>query len=269
MDEKSITCCSVDNEKKIATREIRISEFNIPNTGASSILIIGKRGSGKSSLIRNILKKMAYNKAIVFSPSSNELVPYSIKRNIEYYDQYDAKVIESAIEQSHILARTSSQILRNKPPNRVFVFDNLPEQLNGSFFRNKEINKLILNGRHYGASCIITNVNIQIPPIIRQNMDYVFILRNENRTIKRIYDEYQNHNLSYVNFLEIHGTITNKTRSNFTVFDNTKPNGNNIYYYRLSMDFIWKRFHHKLKIRNIIMKSAICSDVATMIMSHL
>jgi len=62
--------------------------------------------------------------------------------------------------------------------------DNVP-------FSNEWMDRLFMNGRSYGIATISCSQAGNIPPMIRQQLDYVFIGRNSTRTLERIHDDFE------------------------------------------------------------------------------
>lgn len=180
---------------------IDLNEFNMKNLFQnSSILIIGKRRSGKSWLLRDIF----YNKkdipsGIVFS-GSEHVAPFFSKfiPDIYIYKDFDPRIMENAfINQKNKLRKyqKNEKYLDDEGKcldNSFFVVldDMLAE---GKKWKNDEtIKTLFLNGRHYNIfNCVTLQYLKGVPPDIRQNIDYVFIFNEpsiERRKI--IYNEY-------------------------------------------------------------------------------
>ena len=63
---------------------------------------------------------------------------------------------------------------------------------NQSWIRDQNIRSLFMNGRHYKILFIITmQYALGVPPSLRTNIDYVFILReNYVSNRKRLYEHY-------------------------------------------------------------------------------
>ena len=61
-----------------------------------------------------------------------------------------------------------------------------------SWVRSKDVRSLFMNGRHYKSMFIITmQYALGIPPNLRTNIDYVFLLReNIVRNRKQLYEQY-------------------------------------------------------------------------------
>jgi len=190
-------------------------------TRPSNILLIGRRGSGKTFMIRDILKNMP-NEVI-----ANCMIVSAAEKMSPFYKSFfpDAKVIGSYDNSGAI----SSFIEDNIPG--VIILDNYittaPSKLNE--FRN-----LIFNSRCYKKT-VITAVQfpVNFTPEIRINFDYVFLLDEHFSSYKKkIYDQYGNNFNSFTEFNTIFGNITIKSYNAMVIHQG--PRETNIYEYKAS-----------------------------------
>lgn len=164
--------------------------------------IFGQRECGKSSLILNILKNIenTVDYCIIYDPlcdtyknkykyDNMKNLNYEIKNNVNFNE------LENIIEYQ-----------KNNPDKHiVFIFDCV---ILKNFFKEKVIDDLILNSRHYNISIIYSmQFSLNIPPEVRCNLDYVFIFNNINISEqKRLYDHYCG---IYESFNIFHAVISN------------------------------------------------------------
>jgi hypothetical protein len=185
-----------DNNNNNDNLGIELKKFNILEAmsqrdnfhKSSHFLIIGKRASGKTHLVKEIsllLKNNNIIENIIFfsNPSSaNEYISIlkpnqfnKIKNNLESDD------IEKILEfQSHNLTKPL-----------LLVFDDVI--YNNSFLhKNKYFFELMCNARNYNIYTIFTmQYPLGLYPEIRVNFDFIFIFQdNFISTRKRIYDYY-------------------------------------------------------------------------------
>lgn len=161
------------------------------------VVLIGKRETGKSFLVRDILY---HNRSIpvgtVISPTEQanpfygEMLPH-----IFIHDEFTPEIIENVIKRQK---QQKKQIEKQK---EVYGTSNVDARFflilddclfDRSWASDKNIRFLFMNGRHLPVMFMITMQHpLGIPPALRTNIDYVFILRENivsNR--KRIYDNY-------------------------------------------------------------------------------
>lgn len=152
-----------------------------------SIVIIGKRGSGKSWTVRNILDKLINDQ---FNPVKDVLIISPTERMSSFYEpeypkakvlyEYDSKEIVKFLENR----RTSR--------NKGCVLLDCCLATKSQIFNNPELLELFYNARHYNTSFIYCE---QFPsalkPELRCNFDYIFLAGEDfYSNQKRIYDYY-------------------------------------------------------------------------------
>jgi hypothetical protein len=150
----------------------------------SVIVFIGKRNTGKSYCMKDIL---SYHKdlpvGIVISPTEvannyfEKFVP-----NMLIYDEYEPTIIQRFVDrQININKQKNDQIKkfgRSDIDNRAFLIldDCLYDK---TWPTDKNIRSIFMNGRHYKIFFLITmQFCLGLPPILRANIDYVFIFKN-------------------------------------------------------------------------------------------
>ncbi len=150
----------------------------------SVIVFIGKRNTGKSYCMKDIL---SYHKdlpvGIVISPTevANNYFEKFIP-NMLIYDEYEPTIIKRFVErQININKQKNDQIKkfgRSDIDNRAFLIldDCLYDK---TWPTDKNIRSIFMNGRHYKIFFLITmQFCLGLPPILRANIDYVFIFKN-------------------------------------------------------------------------------------------
>ena len=138
-------------------------------------MCIGKRGTGKTTLTADILyhQRKKFDAGIAFSATeeSNGFWSKHICDTLIYQD-FDSKVYANFIaEQRRINSLLNNPInsfalLEDCMYSRILKSD---PSIRGSFF----------NGRHWNIFLIVTmQYVLDLPPELRSNVDYIFILRN-------------------------------------------------------------------------------------------
>ena len=144
-------------------------------------VFIGKRNTGKSFLVSDILyhlRKIPMGVVMSGTEESNEyykeIVPDSY-----IYGQYEPDVIEKVIEnQKNVIKKCKTPEEKEHINNSVFMllddcmFDN-------KWTRDKNMRCIFMNGRHYRIFFMLTlQYCMDLPPSLRGQIDYVFILRD-------------------------------------------------------------------------------------------
>ena len=161
------------------------------------IVLIGRRDTGKSFLVKDVLyhqQDIPIGTVISGTEEGNgfygKLVP-----KLFIHNEYNTAIIENILKrQRQVLKQIKKemeQFRRSTIDPRTFVI--LDDCLyDNTWSRDKMMRLLFMNGRHWKVMLIITmQYPLGIPPTLRTNIDYVFILREPyiaNR--KRIYENY-------------------------------------------------------------------------------
>lgn len=145
-----------------------ISDFSV-------IVIIGKRGSGKSVVLKNIMmaKKHAQY-GLVFSGTEDGTSAYGGKNGPvprEFvFSEFCADKIERLIE------RQKKLLAAGKVVPAFIILDDM--MYNSQVMRSKCMRELFLNGRHYKLLVILTaQYAIDVPPYARGNVDWLITMR--------------------------------------------------------------------------------------------
>jgi hypothetical protein len=161
------------------------------------VVLIGRRDTGKSFLVRDLLfyhQDIPIGTVISGTEAGNGFYSSHVPK-LFIHDEYNVVIIENILKrQKTVLKQIKKDIETYKKTNidpRAFVI--LDDCLfDDRWTRDKMMRLLFMNGRHWKIMLIITmQYPLGIPPTLRTNIDYVFILREPyiaNR--KRIYENY-------------------------------------------------------------------------------
>ena len=136
-------------------------------------VLIGKRNTGKSTLVTDILYHKKHLPAgIVMSATEEGNHHYQqYVPDLFIYGDYDREAIERVLE------RQRQILLRNKPISPAFILldDCMYDK---KFMKDTCIRKCFMNGRHWKIFFMLTmQYCMDLTPDLRANVDYVFILR--------------------------------------------------------------------------------------------
>lgn len=196
----------------------------------STILLIGRRGTGKSVLLADIFRYQAHlpiGVIVSATERANHYFEQFIPKML-IYDEFDPKLLQRFMDRQE---KITDQAMTEKKKygktdldNRAFLV--LDDCLYDKTWPNdRNIRACFMNGRHYGILFAITmQYPLGIPPHLRANVDYVFILRDNNlKNRERIYQQYAGMFPSFEIFCQVLGQCTqnyeclvidNKTQSN-------------------------------------------------------
>lgn len=161
------------------------------------IVLIGRRDTGKSFLVRDLLyyqQDIPIGTVISGTEEGNGFYGKMVPK-LFIHNEYNTAIIENILKrQRGVLKQIKKEMetfKRSTIDPRTFVI--LDDCLyDNTWARDKMMRLLFMNGRHWKVMLLITmQYPLGIPPTLRTNIDYVFILREPyiaNR--KRIYENY-------------------------------------------------------------------------------
>lgn len=139
-------------------------------------VFIGKRGTGKSTLVTDILWHKRHLPAGIAMSGTEEgnghfrqFIP-----DLFVYSKYDREAIEKLVARQKALV---SRLGKEKTPAVFLLMDDCMYER--SFMRDECIRELFMNGRHFKIFFMMTTQYVMdMTPMIRSNTDYVFVLRD-------------------------------------------------------------------------------------------
>jgi hypothetical protein len=213
---------------------LKFKKFNMKLIGPDKICVfIGKRGSGKSTTVKDLLyHQRNIPVGTVISPSEKLNNFYSgIIPPLFIHDEYSQELIEKVLERQLNVIKYGS--------NNPFAFLIMDDCLfDNSWPKDKRMREIFMNGRHYKLLLIITmQYPLGIPPVLRTNIDYVFI-GHENITSnrKRIYEHYAGIFPNFDIFCQILEDFTQDY--GYLVIDNTRKSSrleDLVYWYKAEL----------------------------------
>ena len=171
--------------------------FKANEASGPVVVFIGKRGVGKSYLVRDLLyyhQDIPIGVVIAGTEEGNGFYGKMVPK-LFIHNEYNTAIIENILKRQKSVLRQIRKEMetykRSTIDPRTFVI--LDDCLyDASWTKDKMMRLLFMNGRHWKIMLIITmQYPLGVPPNLRTNIDYVFILREPyiaNR--KRIFDNY-------------------------------------------------------------------------------
>ena len=160
---------------------VQIKKFDPSKMGNDKVcLFIGKRGTGKSTLVMDIMYHKRNIPAGVVMSATEEGNHYYGKYvpDIFVHGAYNKEVLEKVIQAQ------KDRLMRSGKIDPIFILldDCMYDR---SFLRDECIRQLFMNGRHWKIFFLLTTQYcMDLPPALRTNVDYIFVLR-ENVIMNR------------------------------------------------------------------------------------
>jgi len=177
---------------------LQLKKFNMDMLSDDSVVVaIGKRRTGKSVLVKDILyhkKSIPIGNVISATEQANSFFSYMIP-SIFIHDDWDPSIVENLLKRQKLVIRKMKRELSHKgstniDPRAFLILDDC--LYDKTWSKAKCIRACFMNGRHYKLLFIITmQYALGVPPHLRTNIDFIFIFREtyiSNR--KRLYDHY-------------------------------------------------------------------------------
>ena len=171
---------------------IKLRKFDIKSLKDDSVIaMLAKRNSGKSILCKDILyHHRNIPVGVIISPTEKankfygNFVPDSF-----IYDEYESLIISKLLQRQEILIHKQDNN-SNIDPRAFLILDDC--LYDNKWIKDTNMRSVFMNGRHYKLMFILTmQFALGIPPNLRTNIDYVFILKeNIMSNRKRIYEHY-------------------------------------------------------------------------------
>lgn len=164
---------------------------------AFNCVVIGKKNTGKSVLISEILyylTKQKVPRACVFSATeeSNRFFCKHIPDTFIFDDSEVENRLEMIVQdQKNLLMKKElGQISADTDLRIVIVLDDIG--YNRGALKSKIVKFIFMNGRHYDITLILALQHVmQLTPDLRANCDYVICLKESNqRVLKNLYDNF-------------------------------------------------------------------------------
>uniref|UniRef100_A0A6C0LQ11 Uncharacterized protein n=1 Tax=viral metagenome TaxID=1070528 RepID=A0A6C0LQ11_9ZZZZ len=167
----------------------------IPDDGV--VLFIGRRGTGKSWLIKDLMwYKQKFPIGTVFSGTEGANAFYgSMVPSLFIHDEVVPQTVSNVLKRQEQITKTirkETEVRGSSALDRkafIIMDDCLYDN---KWVNDKWIRSLFMNGRHYGLLYILAIQYVMgIPPVLRGQVDYVFILReNQVSARRRIYEQF-------------------------------------------------------------------------------
>ena len=182
------------------------STYSDPNQGGSKIVIIGKPGTGKTTLISSLLyeKKHIFPVGLVMSGTEDS--------NGFYRKMFPSSFVFNKLDENKVQEFVKRQKIAKKHldnPWAVILLDDCTDD--PKIFNKPLFQGMYKNGRHWKMWYILSlQYCMDIKPVIRTNIDGTFILREPNLKNRRsLWENYAGVIPDFTMFCDIMESIFN------------------------------------------------------------
>jgi hypothetical protein len=178
--------------------QLQLRKFDVASIPDDKIIVmIGKRGTGKTEIIKDILYyKRDFPIGTVINPTESANRNFSTMiPPIFIHDEYKPEIIDNVLRRQTMIMKKLNQENQiygrtSIDPRAFLIMDDC--LYDNAWKKDKNIRYIFMNGRHKRLMFILTmQFVLGVSPELRTNIDYIFILRENiisNR--KRIYDSF-------------------------------------------------------------------------------
>ena len=235
---------------------LKLKKFDMKSIKSDKVVVfIGKRETGKSFLVKDLLwhhKDMPVGTVISGTEGANQFYSKTVPP-IFIHEEYTPEIINNFVKRQKRLVKkqvAGDPEYQNIDPRAFLILDDC--LYDNSWVKDKNIRALFMNGRHYKAFFIITmQYALGIPPNLRTNVDYVFVLRepyHSNR--KKLFEQYCGMFPSYDFFCNVMDQCTENFEC-LVINNNAKSNKleDQVFWYKadphpdfkLGADILWQQ----------------------------
>jgi hypothetical protein len=210
--------------------DMKSIQFKANENKGPVIVLIGKRDTGKSFLVRDLLyyqQEIPIGTVISGTEEGNGFYSKMVPK-LFIHNEYNSAIIENILKRQRTVLKQVKKEMeaykRSTIDPRAFVI--LDDCLyDNTWSRDKLMRLLFMNGRHWKVMLVITmQYPLGIPPTLRTNIDYVFILReNYIANRKRIYDNYAGMFPTFESFCQVMDQCTENYEC-LVINNNSKSN---------------------------------------------
>ena len=210
--------------------DMRWITFKADENKGPVVVLIGRRDTGKTFLVRDLLfhhQDIPIGTVISGTEAGNGFYANHVPK-LFIHEEYNTVLIENVLRrQKAVLKQIQRETAVSKrcsiDPRTFVILDDC--LYDNTWTRDKMMRLLFMNGRHWKVFLIITmQYPLGVPPNLRTNIDYVFILREPYLTNrKRIWENYA----SMFPTLESFNSVMDQTTENYeclVINNNVKSN---------------------------------------------
>lgn len=194
---------------------MKFDKFNLKDMcDHATIALIAKRASGKSWLVKEIMKVRKDIPSWLIICKTEKLNSFysNMVPDLYIYYNFESEILTRLFARQKRLNADNKKRMKLKKKTKddrvMVIMDDCMSDKN--WVKDPNIGELFFNGRHYHISFILTmQYSKGLPPDMRGNLDYIFLLAEDfisNR--KRLYEDYAGMFPSFDIFQQVFSELT-------------------------------------------------------------
>jgi len=186
--------------------EIQLRKFDMSEIKDDKVVVlIGKRDTGKSFLCKDILyhhKGIPVGQVISGTEGANQFYSKIVPK-LFIHGEFNTQIVQNMIKRQKVLIDKINEGDTSIDPRAFLILDDC--LYDNTWAKDKWMRSVFMNGRHFKLLFLLTmQYALGVPPNLRTNIDYVFILReNYVSNRKRLYEHYAGMFPSFEMFCQI------------------------------------------------------------------
>jgi len=172
---------------------LQLRKFNMKKIEDDSVVVlIGKRNTGKSFLTKDLLyyhQNIPVGTVVSATEMANGFYS-TIVPKLFIHEEYSPQLVANVMLRQKKVMKHIKGGNDDIDPRAFLIFDDC--LYDKTWTKDKNVRSVFMNGRHYKMMFIITmQYALGIPPNLRTNIDYIFILReNIVKNRRTLYEHY-------------------------------------------------------------------------------
>jgi len=215
---------SSKEEKKSGDMELEIKPH-------STIVVLGKRGTGKSVfskwLIKHLVENQIYDSVYILSTTEKYSKSFDCVPPEYIVDKYDIKFVQSIIDSQRKMIEKYGKD-SDKVSSVLLVLDDLLGSVQTGSHEMTQINHLFSTSRHINIGLLVCSQCSRslVSPVVKQNTDYLAFRQINDDYLKSLYESvYWDGNIK--SFMDFTKKALRDTTHEFIVYDNVTSDESN------------------------------------------
>jgi hypothetical protein len=231
---------------------LELRKFNMSEiTDDKVVVLIGKRDTGKSFLCRDILyhhQGIPVGQVISGTEGANQFYSKLVPK-LFIHDEFKTDIVHNMLKRQKMMIEKINAGEDSLDPRAFLILDDC--LYDNTWAKDKWMRSVFMNGRHFKLLFLLTmQYALGVPPNLRTNVDYIFILReNYVSNRKRLYEHYAGMFPSFEMFCQVMDQCTENYEC-LVINNNSKSNKlcDQVFWYkaearpdfRIGADQYWK-----------------------------